>query len=234
MENPTTDSLNSGNTGRSNIFLKPIEKVLSEYADNKFSEEAYNAKNQFFSLIGLFERDESQFVENINLFHDWYLFERVLTGFNQTPVNAYYQRYQSQMTTTDRILFESLTKTEYSLFEYLKTKKDQWIFYDFIKKTKFAVDQYDSTLHFEEGDIFQSRLIKFDQKYYFGLAFCFHSKDTQSYFKKKIKEVLKKTGKDIAAQEKTFKELYITWLRMNQKHKNFKHVPVSKIYTDTP
>ncbi len=94
------------------------------------------------------------------------------------------------------------------------------------------MENYDSTLHFEPGDIFQNRLIQFDQKFYFGFAFCFHPQGTLPYFKKKIKELQKKYAKDEILLRKNCKEMFLSWLKMYQKQKNFKHVPVDKIYTD--
>ncbi|MEI6093565.1 MAG: hypothetical protein WCQ47_07805, partial [bacterium] len=73
-----------------------FEKVVEEFSSGNYRLQIERAKGEFFSLSGVVHEDSRNYIERINLFLDWYVFDRSLDDDDLIPVVLFYDRHHEK------------------------------------------------------------------------------------------------------------------------------------------
>ena len=87
-----------------------VEPVVREFTTGEYYPEVYQAKQEFFERAGVVHDDDAEFEQRMNLFMDWYLFDRDLPGVDLPPIRYYVRQHQADFTPEDKQIFEDLSK----------------------------------------------------------------------------------------------------------------------------
>src|SRR4051812_6159965 len=101
---------------------KILEQLIQIFTGADYQKEALNAKQEFFERAGIIDEENVSFEMRMSQFLDWYMFSRELSDVRMPPANYFYHKNTDHIPVDDKPLYENLTKTHHSLFEFIKIK----------------------------------------------------------------------------------------------------------------
>jgi len=206
-------------------YYNLIEKILNHFAGDLFKDEVRLAKSQFFDNAGILDEKAQNFELRMNQFFDWYFFTRELTGYGQTPLDSYHMARELRFSSEEIALIEKLKNHRHSLFEFLKIKNSDVYIRDLMKGDKLVVKQSPWIYGFDSDEIFEARLLPYEDTWIFTKGFCFHPSEARKYILAEIKK--HKKDSDLNPED-----MMLRLLRMRYKFERYRHVKVDMIYSD--
>ncbi len=208
------------------MFEKYLEPIVEEYTTGEYYREVTKAKSEYFEKAGIVYDDDSEFEERMNIFMDWYVFDRDLPGVDLPPVRSFFRKEKSRFNDEELVIYRDLCATVHSIF---RLKRFGWFKRHLVVQDLFSRKAYkvmDTVINrgFSKGDIFEARLIPFRGQFFFSKGFCFHPSEMESFILGEIKKV---RFQDQARQTKLMLQLS----SMKLKHLRFQHIDVRHIYT---
>ena len=204
-----------------------LEIILKKYSEGDFYNEVKAAKEEFFNRAGKVAEGSDLFEGQMKAFLDWYLFDRPLNQFDLCPVKMYLHEDGKKLIEEDRAVFEGITRSIHSIFEFLKIKGSDVYVKDMITNEKYVMEDSAIRDGFSKGDIFEGRLIPSGDRYVFGESFVFHPQSSKSFIKKQIKQIKYLDDKQ---RLRLIHKLSIMKLKTHQ----YSHIDVKHIYTESP
>lgn len=204
-----------------------LDTILKTYSEGDYYEEVKSAKEEFFSRAGKVAEGSELFEGQMKAFLDWFLFDRPLNGVDLCPVKMYLFDKKNDLNTYERSVVEGITNSIHSIFEYLKVRGADVYVKDMVTREKYVIENSEITMGFTKGDIFEGRLIPFEDKVTFGESFIFHPTTCRSFIKKQIKQI---KYLDQKQRLRLIHKLSI----MKLKTKQYAHIDAKHIYTDKP
>lgn len=208
-------------------FREVFEKILKDFGVGPYNAEIEKAKYEFFAVSGSVHEDNVNYLERINLFLDWYVFDRKLDNDDLTPLAFFCEKHKASFTEEEKIFFEGMNNFVNSIFFVKSVNKERVKVKDLFTGDVYKVcDNYVMNL-VNKGDVFQGRLIPLKDKNIFSRGFCFHPQETIGYIKAEIKKI-KNMGQ-------VYHNAFMARLAlMKLKTEEYSHVPVGHIYSEEP
>jgi len=208
-------------------YQQYLEPIIKKYSTGDFYSELISAKNEYFEKTGMVTEEDIEYENRMNIFLDWYLFDRPLASFKVAPVSHYYSQMADKLTIEEADIYKGFCNTIHSIFYCLKIKKDEVVVEDLFQEKKYNVSHFEYKQAFMKGDIFEARLIPFKKEYIFYNGFCFHPVEMEKFIVSEIKKV---KHQDKSEQTKLIQQL----AAMKLKHSRYQHINIKHIYTFTP
>jgi hypothetical protein len=208
-------------------FKNCFDNIVKEFSTGKYGTQIQKAKQEFFSLSGTVYEDSREYIDRINLFLDWYVFDRNLDEEDLTPLKMYIFMHDKNIDEEQKGLLQGMDTSVSSLFIVKELRRDSVKVKDMFTGIKYEVhdDYFLSFVH--KGDIFQGRIINIGKKKIFGVGFCFHYPEAESYIKGEIKK--------IRNMERSYHlDLMMRLALMKVKTVEYPHVDVRDIYSTKP
>jgi hypothetical protein len=210
------------------VNLEPyISEILEAYGRGAYYDEIKRAKEHYFTRAFKVAEGSNSYESELNLFFDWFIFERNLEREELTPIRLFAKEAIKDFAEEKKKMFLALGNSFSSVFELLKIKDDEAVIKDFFDKETYVIEEIENPKIFQKGDIFQARLVPLGDKIIFSTAFLFHPKEAKAYLKKEIKKI-----KDLKGEHK--KELMLRLALMKHRSEQYPHIDVSHIYSETP
>lgn len=202
-----------------------VEKLSIYFSSPSYEKEVVQAKSLFFGEVGIDDKESDRYEQWMNIFFDWYLFTRPISGTDLPPAQYALEIDEFQQLHGDeKRIFQNLAKTEHSLLQFVKQKAEFVFFKDLFRNRKVKVVNNDFVITLEKGDICEARLIPDEDHYFFTKGFCCHPKEVNKFILKEVK-ALKKADPSI---QQAFQ---IELIRMFFKMEQYSHLSLDKIYT---
>ncbi len=204
-----------------------LERILKKYSEGNFYDEVKTAKAEFFNRAGKVAEGSDLFESQMKAFLDWYLFDRPLNQFDLCPVKMYLFEEGKNLPEEERLVFDGITRSIHSIFEFLKLKGNDVYVKDMVTGQKYVIEDSEIRHGFSKGDIFEGRLIPYGDRYVFGESFVFHPLSSKSFIKKQIKQI---RYLDEKQRLRLIHKLSIMKLKTHQ----YSHIDAKHIYTENP
>jgi hypothetical protein len=161
--------------------------------ERRYNKELTAAKEEFQTFAGpIFEIDRN-FDARINSFHNWYILDRPLQENGLSPL-AYYLQFNANSLGEDaRARYGELANHVHSLFELNKTNPKQTMLTDLITGTKYTLDGALQTQHLDKGALFNTRLFRHQDQWYFSNYLILHPNDVARDIRKQA-QLRRKAG----------------------------------------
>ena len=207
------------------IYDEAIEKLTVYFTSPKYEDEVLQAKSEFFRDVGIDDKENDRYEQWMNLFFDWYLFSRPLSGSTLPPSKFAVEIDEfQQVMKEDEDVFQRLSNCEHSLYQFVKVKGTEVHFKDLLRKKKRVVMDTDIAVTLEKGALCNVRLIANGEKYNMSKGFCTHPMEANKFILKEVKTLLK--------QEDEQKEGFLLeLLRMFFKMEQYSHLKHDQVYT---
>lgn len=202
-----------------------IEKLSVYFSSPQYKEEVLNAKREFFRDVGVDDKESDRYEQWMNIFFDWYLFTRPISGTNLPPAQFALEIDEFQQLHGDeKRIFMNLAKCEHSLLQFIKAKGDFVFFKDLFRKKKVKVVSSEVVLTLEKGHICDTRLIPDEDHFFFSKGFCVHPPEVNKFILKEVKSLKKVTPEE----QQTFQ---LELVRMFFKMEQYSHLKFDQVYT---
>jgi hypothetical protein len=202
-----------------------LEKLIQTFTGTDYSREVLDAKREFFQRAGIVDEESVNFETRMSQFLDWYMFSRELSEIHLPPVAYYVDKSKDLIPPEDLPLYENLTKTYHSLFEFIKLRENDVTVRCLFTKKKYVLADSLITAGFTTDEVFEARLIPNEKSWVFSRGFCFHPAEATKFIMKEIKQV---KHLDQAHKE----ALMLKLLKMRYKFEQYKHIRLNFIYSN--
>lgn len=205
-------------------YYEIINKILQHFAGETFKDEVRFAKGEFFDNAGILDEHSEQFELRMSQFFDWYFFTRELRGFSATPLEVSFTARELRFSPEEITDIEKLKQHRHSLFEFLKIKNGDVYIKDLIKNEKLIVKQTPYTQGFDSDELFEARLIPFQDTWVFTKGFSFHPVDAKKFILSEVKRHRK--DPDLNPED-----MMLRLVKMRYKFERYRHVKIDMIYS---
>lgn len=196
-----------------------IDRLKKIFISESCADEIKKAKQEFIAMGGDLSKEIEGDSELLEIFFDWYLFERPLSLEGLTPVELFLKT--AEISEDDRQVYLDFTKPIHSIFVVKKASSEIKL-QDIFTKNKYVLLNISSTL-LEKGDVAETRILPFKQEYRFSGAFFFYPHNIYPIVKAKAKEARKKRMKDFSPLICKFRQLKTMWNRCS-------NMDIEKVY----
>ena len=202
-----------------------IEKLVVYFSSPLYEKEVLEAKRNFFGDVGVDDKESDRYEQWMNIFFDWYIFTRPISGTSLAPAcfGLEIDEFQ-QLHGDEKRLFLNLSKCEHGLLQFIKEKNGFAYFKDLFRRKKVKVHTNEFIITLEKGNICDARLIPDEDSYFFSKGFCSHPHEANKFILKEVKALKK-------ASEEEHRSFQIELLRMFFKMEQYSHLKLDQIYT---
>jgi hypothetical protein len=191
-------------------MLRDLLEQLFEFAAKTFpSEQILEAKKSYQKETGEIYEDDNSYNSRMALFLEWYLFDNYIIEKSKTPLEIIIDEYSIFLSTERIENYKNFTKSIQGLFIVKKIKNETVKVINLFTDETYLVQEKDSRLFFRKNDIFQGRLIFFQEQFHFTGNFCFHPEKAHKYVKQEVKLINKAQFQDRNNLSKIKKNLII-------------------------
>ncbi len=195
-------------------MLRETLEQLFEFAAKAIpSDQILEAKKAYQKETGEIYEDDKSYNSRMSLFLEWYLFDDYNVEKSQTPLETLIEENPDAWSSDQLEIYKSITKSIQGLFISKKIKDETVKVVNLFTDETYLAHEKDSRLFFRKNDIFQGRLIFFQEQFHFTGNFCFHPEKTHKYIKQEVKIINK-------AQAGDRKELVNLKKRLLKENKN--------------
>tara|TARA_Y100001934_G_C12185369_1_gene693679 strand:+ start:101 stop:976 length:876 start_codon:yes stop_codon:yes gene_type:complete len=183
-----------------------ILEPLFEFAAKTIPEEQILAAKKFYQMeTGDFYEDDKSYNSRMALFLEWYIFNNYPPKASKTVFEIMLENNSEEFASDKLKFYKSISQNIQGLFLIQKVHDGSVKTINLFTDEIYLVQEKDSRLIFRKNDIFQGRIIYFQNHFRFTGNFCFHPKKVHKYIKPKINLIAKNLDqykKDLAKNEK--------------------------------
>lgn len=206
-------------------YSDAVEKLSVYFSTPSYEKEVLEAKSEFFSDVGVDDKESDRYEQWMNMFFDWYLFSRPLSGTSLPPAQYALEIDEFQQLHGDeKRIFHNLAKTEHSLLQFIKVKGEFVWFKDLFRRRKVKVVHNEFVITLEKGNICDARLVPDEDHFFFTNGFCCHPTETNRFILKEVKALKK-------AEPEQVESFQLELTRMFFKLEQYSHLRHDQIYT---
>ena len=206
-------------------FQASMQKLIGHYTSNSFQDELSQAKKEFFDNAGTLDENKPHYNLRMHQFYEWYFLTRPLKSYMKTPLEVCSLHRELRLTSNDELAIAILKDQRHSIFEFLKTKKEEIHLKDLFKNEKIIVNHTDLVFGFDEKEFFEARLVALNGTYFFLKSFCFHPESAQKFIAQEVK--VHRKNLDLNPDH-----FILRLNKMRYKFEQYKHVKPELIYTN--
>ncbi|MBI5047593.1 MAG: hypothetical protein HZB54_01390 [Deltaproteobacteria bacterium] len=201
-------------------FQGYIERLKTAFISDMYADEIKKAKQEFIAHGGELGSEIDGYEEALDIFFDWYLFERPQLREGLTPLILFSR--SNDLSDEDRKIYSDFLGYTYSIFIIRKSASNVKVM-DIFSKKKYLVAGVPAAV-LEKGDMAEARLLLFRGEYRFSGAFCFYPESIHSIIKTEAAQARKTGAENFLPLIRKFRRLKTVWSRCSR-------MDVKKIYT---
>ena len=182
-----------------------LEQLFKFAAKTIPDEQILAAKKTYQMETGTIYEDDKSYNSRMALFLEWYLFNNYAPKSSKTVLQVLLENNSEEFNNDKLNIYKSISESIQSLFLIQKVNDGSVKAINLFTDEIYLIQEKDSLLIFRKNDIFQGRIIYFQNHFRFTGNFCFHPKKTHKYIKPEINLIAKKLKqykKDLAKTEK--------------------------------
>jgi hypothetical protein len=178
------------------MIKETLDNLIKIATSDLFSENILEARNEYKIKTGNVYEDDKSYESKMALFLDWYIFSRIDLKSKKTTLEKIIERDKEILSTNILKAFEGFTKSIHGIFMAKKIKDHSAQVINLFDKKKYEVVEPIEKFYFQKNEIFEGRLLSFNNIYYFTGNYCFHPKDSYKYIQQEVKKIYSKKKVD--------------------------------------
>ena len=196
-----------------------INKVLEACTKPEVEEEVKEAKEEFIARTGKIYEEDSSFETRMSLFLEWFVFDRKLQNEGMTPLEKLLQNPNSGFSEEEMAIVKVLPENQHSIFEFSKVKEHVIHVIDYADNKKKQIQERRKNFGLVKKDIFEARIISFEEKFYFSGPMLFHPGGAKKFIKSLF-----------IPKDRNVDEIIFRLSQMSLKLERYRHISFKKIY----
>tara|TARA_B100000686_G_scaffold71016_1_gene76777 strand:+ start:244 stop:1119 length:876 start_codon:yes stop_codon:yes gene_type:complete len=168
-----------------------LEQLFEFAAKSIPSEQIFEAKKSYQKETGEIYEDDKSYNTRMTLFLEWYLFDNYQEQSSKNILEVLLEENPESWNADQIKNFNNFNENIQGLFLVKKVKGDSVKVLNLFTNQIHLVQEKDSGLIFRKNNIFQGRIIYFQNQYYFTGNFCFHPEKTHKFIIPEVKNIEK-------------------------------------------
>ena len=188
------------------MVRKILEQLFEFTAKSIPSEKFFEAKRSYQKETGEIYEDDKSYDTRMALFLEWYLFDNYEDDSSKNILEKLIEENPEAWNSDQITSFKEFNKNIQGMFLVKKVKGDNVKVLNLFTDDIYLVQEKDSGLIFRKNNIFQGRIVYFQNLFYFTGNFCFHPEKTNKLIRPEIKNVanfFSQHKSDLVKNEKT-------------------------------
>jgi hypothetical protein len=196
-----------------------FEEIFAYTSEKQNAPMLEMAREQYQSRVGKPFEDDHDFVQRMNTFLEWFIFDfQPEGGIPGSVFTSYMERVRHNSTTDEMILRMEISKNRHSLFHVIELRGNVVKVKDLVFRKTYHVTHDDNL---EEDDVLESRIVVIKKKSFFTNTHCLHPKFVLDILKKAVRNV----GRDMITPD-----FFIMIESMQLKWRRSRQIDVKHIY----
>jgi len=196
-----------------------FEEIFAYTSEPQNAAMLESAREQYQSRVGKPFEDDHDFIQRMNTFLEWFIFDfQPEGGIPGAIFTSYLERARHESTTDEMIIRMEISKNMHSLFLVNEYRGSVVKVRDVINRKTYYVTHEDNL---EEGDLLESRIVVIGKKSFFTHTHCLHPKFVLGTLKKAVKKI----GRDMITPE-----FFIMIESMQLKWRRSRQIDIKHIY----
>ena len=196
-----------------------LDFLIKTAIDNPYSKDLLLARKEYQKYSGEIFEDDKSYEDRMALFLEWYIFERIDLSKEQTILETIISN-SKEVPASILTNIKQFINNIHGLFIVKKIRDTSVRVLNLFDDKKYDVYEPSSKLYFSKDNIFEGRLLPYEESYFFTGNFCFHPDGTKKYIKSEIKKILTR-------QKSNEKELKLKKTTMSKEFKVLNNTAVS-------
>ena len=171
------------------MIKESLDKLIKIATSDLFSEYILEARNEHKANTGNVFEDDKTYESKMGLFLDWYIFSRIDLKNKKTILEVIIDRDKKTLPTNLLKAFEGFTKNIHGIFMAKKIKDHTALVINLFDNKKYEVVEPIEKFYFRKNELFEGRILNFNNVFYFTGNYCFHPKESQKYIQQEIKKI---------------------------------------------
>ena len=185
-----------------------LDYLIKIAIDHPYSNDLLQARKEYQKYTGEIFEDDKSYEDRMALFLEWYIFERIDSSKKQTILESIISA-NKEVPSRIAINIKQFINNIHGLFIVKKVKDSSVRVLNLFDDKKYDVYEPSSKVYFSKENVFEGRLLPYEESYFFTGNFCFHPNGTNKYIKNEIKKIL--TSQKL--NEKELKSKKITMIK---------------------
>jgi len=174
------------------MIKESLDILIKIATSDLFSGNILEARNVYKNIAGNVYEDDKSYESKMALFLDWYIFSHIDLKNNKTILEKIIDRDKKILPTNVLKTFEEFTKNIHGIFVAKKIKEHTALVINLFDNKKYEVVEPIEKFYFSKNGLFEGRILKFDNDYYFTGNYCFHPKESHKYIKQEVENIYSK------------------------------------------
>jgi len=188
-----------------------IEYLIKIATNPPYSNNLLTARQEYQNYAGGIFNDDKSYVNQMALFLEWYIFDRIESTYNQTVLELIINNSKGETLDPLKNINEFISHI-HGLFIIKKIKDHSVKAINLFGNKQYDVVEPSGKLYFSKNSIFEGRLLTHENSYYFTGNFCFHPKGSKKFIKSEIKKIF-------SLQKINVKELKLQNIKLKDENK---------------
>ena len=165
-----------------------IEYLIKTATNPPYSNNLLPARQEYQKYAGDIFDDDKSYENQMALFLEWYIFDRIDSAHNQTVLELIINNEKEASLDLLKNI-NVFTSHIHGLFIIKKIKDDCVKVINLFDNEQYNVVEPSGKLYFSKNSIFEARLLTYENSYYFTGNFCFHPDGSKKFIKSEIKKI---------------------------------------------
>ena len=166
-----------------------LERIIVMGTSDQYSNGINEARKDYQKIAGKIYEDDKSYESQMALFLEWYVFDRVDIDTDRTIIETIINESRDSWPLHLLQIYEGFATNIYGLFGIKKIRSDSITVINLFDNEKYEAVESDGKLLFSKYDLFEGRLVPYENSYHFTGSFCFHPEKAGKFIKQQIEEV---------------------------------------------
>jgi hypothetical protein len=166
-----------------------LDKLIELATAEGHLERVRDAKEQFFQATGNVYEEDDFYEARMRGFIEFYLFD--YRGSQSVPntIDLVLEEHGAELSAKEVDTFKKFRRGEHSIFELKKVKGDLLVVRNLWNRETFDVTERRQMHGVQKKDLFEARILPYEDHYFFSYAFVFHPKEVRKFILKQLAAV---------------------------------------------
>ncbi len=169
------------------MIKESIEYLIKIATNPPYSNNLLPGRQEYQKYAGDIFEDDKSYENQMALFLEWYIFDRIEPTHNQTVLELIINNGKGPSLDLLKNIKVFISHI-HGLF-IIKKIKDDWVkVINLFDNEQYMVIEPLGKLYFSKNSIFEGRILAYENSYYFTGNFCFHPEGSKKFIKSEIKK----------------------------------------------
>lgn len=171
------------------MLKENLDRLIELATGNHFSEGIYEARKEYQQIAGDIYEDDKTYESRMAMFLEWYVYDRVMPDGTRTPLEMIIEENAGIWPQKLREIFEGFSRNVHGMFLIKKIRDRSVIALNLFDNEKYDVIEEQGKMMFNKKDLFEGRLVPFENGYHFTGNFCFHPHEAFKFIRQEVAKI---------------------------------------------